>query len=101
MNLRFLTIALLGLAVGATAVSLNPLHSAPAPESRPQRWEYKVVYLTTVRGDEKPADVLTDQLNAMAKDGWEFAGPVFGESMGRGGGGGGSRNYVAFRRFKP
>jgi hypothetical protein len=95
-----LTIALLGVTVGAMAVSLNPLHSAPAPEPRPQRWEYKVVYLSTVRGDDKPADVLTDQLNTLAKDGWEFAGPVLGDSMGRGGGGG-SRQYVAFRRFKP
>jgi hypothetical protein len=102
MNARLLTIALLGVAVGATAVSLNPLHSAPAPDPRPAHWEYKVVYLTTIRGDDKPADVLSDQLNTLAKDGWEFVGPVFGDSSGgRGGGGGSGRPYVAFRRFKP
>src|SRR5271169_1441727 len=102
MNARLLVTALLGVAIGAAAVSFNPLHSAPAPEPRVQRWEYKVVYISsTARGlDDKPADVLTDQLNTLAKDGWEYAGPVMGDSMGRGGGGGG-RNYVAFRRFKP
>jgi hypothetical protein len=93
-----LATALLGLALGAAAVSLNPLHSAPAPEPRPQWWEYKVVPLSNVRRDVDPAEILTEQFNALAKDGWEYAGQV--AARGVGGEGPGSQ-YVAFRRFKP
>jgi hypothetical protein len=101
MNARLLVTALLGVAIGAAAVSLNPLHSAPTPESKPQRWEYKVVTasLSRLGPDADPVDKqLTDQFNALAKDGWEHSGSVASDSMGRGGGG---RQYVVFRRFKP
>jgi hypothetical protein len=104
MNARLLVPTLLGVAVGAVAVSLNPLHSAPVPEMRAQRWEYKVVACSLSRqgADADPVEKqLTDQFNALAREGWEHAGPVASESSGRGGGGFGSRQYVVFRRFKP
>jgi hypothetical protein len=102
MNARLLVTALLGVAIGAAAVSLNPLHSAPTPEPRAQRWEYKVVGVSVSRlgPDSEPVDKqLTDQFNTLAKDGWEHAGSVPADSGGRGGGGIG-RQYVVFRRFK-
>ena len=102
MNARLLVTALLGVAVGATAVTLNPLHSAPAPEPKAQRWEYKVVAIsvTRQRPDTDPVDKqLTDQFNALAKDGWEHSGSLGPESTNRGGGIG-NRQYAVFRRFK-
>jgi hypothetical protein len=101
MRPRLVFSALFGVAIGAAAVSLNPLQSAPAPESRAQRWEYKIVYLSGgLRADGDPAEKLTEQFNVLAKDGWEYTGPIAPDSAGRGGGGGG-RQYLAFRRFKP
>ena len=99
MSTRLLSAALLGVAVGATAVTLNPLHSAPAPapEPRPQRWEYKVVLVsgrpTPGAAGEDAMTQLTDQFNALAKDGWEYAGPVVQRITG-------SQHCVAFRRSK-
>jgi hypothetical protein len=100
MNARLLLTALLGVAIGATAVSLNPLRSAPAPEPKPQRWEYKVVHFDGVQRADETADKLSEQLNTFAKDGWEYAGPIVSETTA-----GRARVvpgvYVAFRRFKP
>jgi hypothetical protein len=94
MNVRWLLAALLGVALGGAAVSLNPLHSAPAPEAKPQRWEYKVVNISgTPRGGEgDPADKITDQFNTLAKDGWDYVGPVTARST--------TTHFVAFRRSK-
>ncbi len=97
MNARLLITALLGVAIGAAAASMNPLHSAPVPEPKAQRWEYKVVLVRAKAREGNPGDALTDQFNALAKVGWEYTGPVVSESMGRAGTG---AQYVAFRRFK-
>jgi hypothetical protein len=89
--------AVLAAALGAAAVTSIPLHSAPAPEAKPQRWEYKVVLLHLPRsGDAAPQEQLAEQLNSFAKDGWEYAGPVLSDSTAPGRG----RQYVAFRRSK-
>jgi hypothetical protein len=95
MTPRLFLAVLLGVVLGGAAVTVNPLHSAPAPEPRPQRWEYKVVLLTVMRGgpnDVAPEDKLTEQFNTMAKDGWDYVGPVVSRSS--------TSQYVAFRRSK-
>ena len=78
---------LLGVALGGAAVTVSPLHSAPAPEPRLQRWEYKVVRCLNAMNEE----FLTNQLNTLAQDGWEYVGPV--TSVGH-------ANSIAFRRSK-
>jgi hypothetical protein len=94
MNARLILACLLGGVLGGAAVSVSPLHSAPAPEARPQRWEYKVVYVSSSQrgGEGEPADKMTELLNALAKDGWDYAGPVASRSS--------TSQYVAFRRSK-
>jgi hypothetical protein len=94
MNARLIVAALLGVALGGAIVTVSPLHSAPAPEPRPQRWEYKVVYISSIQrgGEGDPADKLTEQFNTFAKDGWDYVGPVTSRSS--------SSQYVAFRRSK-
>jgi hypothetical protein len=87
MTTRTLLAALLGVALGATAVTVGPLHSAPAPEPKPLKWEYKVVRCLNAMNE----DFLTKQLNDLAQDGWEYVGPVTNV---------GNANSVAFRRSK-
>ena len=83
--------------MGATAVTVNPLHSAPAPEPRPQRWEYKIVLASSRSvapgGGDDAVDKLTEQFNTLAKDGWEYVGPVVQRTTS-------SQQCVAFRRSK-
>jgi hypothetical protein len=87
MTARTLFAALLGVAVGTTAVTVGPLHSAPAPEAKPPRWEYKVVQFSNAT----IADRLTKEVNTLAEDGWEYAGPIVGDSH---------AYSIAFRRSK-
>jgi hypothetical protein len=97
MTARPIFAVLLGGLLGAAAVTLNPLHSAPAPEPRPQRWEYKVVFFR-IEHSSQTADKLAAQMNDLAKDGWEYAGPVSSSTFQAGQVNGG---YGAFRRAAP
>jgi hypothetical protein len=73
----------------------------PQPVARAQagekRWEYKVVVFSH-KGDYRSdpdgsnnAEQFTTQYQALAKDGWEYVGPVCTP-------GGYSRSFIAFRR---
>src|SRR5262245_25957617 len=98
MTARPILAVLLGALLGAAAVTLNPLHSAPAPE--PQRWEYKVVFCPTWQAGPPNTvpDKLTEQFNDLAKDGWDYAGLV-GSTPGQRSRKAGE--FLAFRRAKP
>ena len=87
MTARLILAVLFGVALGGAAVTVNPLHSAPAPEPRSQKWEYKVVRCLNAVNE----DFLTNQLNTLAQDGWEYAGPVTSVA---------NANSIAFRRPK-
>jgi hypothetical protein len=103
MNARLLSVTVLAAALGAATVTFAPLLSAPAPEPKPQRWEYKVVLFNekftptsenvSAEKLKEQADRLDDEVNALAKDGWEYAGPLVP--------GHGGYQYTVFRRFKP
>ena len=94
MKARLLIATLLGVALGGAAVTVSPLRSAPAPEAKTQRWEYKVIRFTATAMSDA-ADKLTDEVNALAKDGWEYAGPLAPPAPGTFTG-----QYVTFRRAK-
>jgi hypothetical protein len=97
MNARLLLVALLGAALGGAAVGVSPLRSAPAPDPKPQRWEYKIVLVSSRSvapgGGDDATDKLTEQFNVLAKDGWEYVGPVVQRVTS-------SQQCVAFRRSK-
>lgn len=94
MYARLIASALVGVALGAMAMSINPLQSAPAPEAKPAKWEYKVVNVTVPRPADgsDASEKLSEQFNVLAKDGWELVGPVVSRGT--------FQNYVAFRRAK-
>src|SRR4051794_29578281 len=99
MNARLIFAALLGVALGGGAVSPRPLHRAPAPGPKLGRWGYKgVSYAGSLPRESNPGDKVAQQLNTLAQDGGESAGPVAPRSA-RGGTIAGQ--YVAFRRSKP
>jgi len=91
MTARTLLAVLVGVAVGVTAVTVGPPHTAAAPNGN---WQYKVVVFTGDRADS--ADKHTEQFNTLAGNGWEHVGPVVARPAAAGGG-----HMIAFRRSKP
>jgi Domain of unknown function (DUF4177) len=72
--------ALVGLAVGLCLPAVVGLAGArgqppPRPPSGPA-YEYKVVEFGTGVHNSESADDMTKKLNALAADGWDYAGPV-------------------------
>jgi hypothetical protein len=99
MNARLLVTALVGAAAGAAAVSFGPPREAHAQAAAGrQRWEYKVLYCPSqLPNDQANEDKLGQLFNDLAKDGWEYAGPVADRTFQPGQVVGG---YVAFKRPK-
>ncbi len=103
MKGRCLAAVLAGVVLGAGAATL----ALRQPEARAQEkerragWEYQVVFSRA--RDAADTKAMTEQYNALAKDGWEYVGPVVGRTQveGPAGAAGIAGAYVLFRRPKP
>lgn len=86
-------VLLLMVAVGAVCISISTGRmssggSASAeerprnPEGKSERWEYKVVEYGYGYNEFKGRNkALTDGLNKLSKDGWEYVGPMTSETI--------------------
>ena len=84
MREKLLAALLVGLIVGW---AVSPLLRQPEVQGQPEAkvpaggWEYKVVeFGTGVQNTESDED-MTKKLNELAKNGWEYAGPVASASQ--------------------
>jgi hypothetical protein len=80
-----------GLVVALAALLLPPPREAKGQRvEKPQQWEYQAVAFTLVATEEAH----TKKLNALAAEGWEYAGPVVPPVPTQG------RSVIAFKRPK-
>ena len=80
---------------GGAAMMFHTLQGATAP-APVQRWEYKVVFCSSsLRNGPAVEAVLTEQLNALAKEGWDYVGSITSVTGGREGA------FVTFKRSTP
>ncbi|TMQ30494.1 MAG: hypothetical protein E6K70_24075 [Planctomycetota bacterium] len=66
-----------GLVIGIAVGALGWHPEAKATPNRAEGWEYKTVLLR--RTDAEFAGGAENKLNALAKDGWEYIGPVYSD----------------------
>jgi hypothetical protein len=70
MNGRIAAATVFGLILGLAIALFVGQRQVQAQQQKEQRWEYKVVALPL---DSNKA---TDQMNALARDGWEYVGLI-------------------------
>jgi hypothetical protein len=68
--------AVVGLVVVMGLGLLTPARGEPEKPTGPAAYEYKVVEFGTGQANGEDADDMGKKLNALAKDGWEYVGPV-------------------------
>ena len=78
-----------GLAVPVAWRQQEVSGAAEKKEQPAPKWEYKVVRFFG------GVETLTDDLNQLAKDGWEYVGPI---KVGKSDQGNSAEGYIAFRR---
>jgi hypothetical protein len=63
------------LAIGFFLAILGPLALAGESPAEPSRWDFKAVKFSGSEGEQ------TKKLNALAADGWEYVGPLAGDTV--------------------
>src|SRR5262245_29182686 len=89
------------LGTGATALALRQSEAQAQEKERRAPWEYQVVFSRA--REQADAKAMTEQYDVLAKDGWEYVGPVVDRTQveGPAGAAGIAGAYVLFRRPKP
>jgi hypothetical protein len=102
MRGQYLATVLVGVVIGsgATTLALRQPGALAQEKERKAGWEYKVVFSRAQEKDDDKA--MTEQYAGLAKDGWEYVGPVVNRTQfgGPTGAAGVAGAYVLFRRSR-